>query len=213
MRSCFKIVSQHDSFCSCHFLGECFLSLLFDMDFFFEHAAPLMVCLQILLQSLVIAVILEAVIRRPEHKMDWSADLTSKYIAYADYLLQHCTSPSKTDRWVTKCLALGRTDWLPAASDKGGVATVVQSCNPAIHQFELPSFAFFWQYQLQPSQHQQQHHQNGEQNKQQISQITNNYESQHQNQYQQRHHSQEHPLQQVKKRLKALPPLRTNTAS
>jgi hypothetical protein len=190
------------------------LSLLFDLDFFFEHAAPLMFLLQSILQSLVIAVIVQAVGRRPERKMDWSADMTSKYIAYADYLLKHCTSPSKIDRWIIQCLALARTDWLPAASDNGGVATVMQSHNSANHQMELPSFSFYWQYPQQQSQQPPQNNQHGQQNMHHINHhSTDNLDVQYQNQQQQQHRQQENPLQQVKKRLKVLPPLRTTAAS
>jgi hypothetical protein len=201
-------------FCSCHFLGECFLSLLFDLEFFFKHAAPLMVLLEFLLQSLVIAVIVEAVIRRPERKMDWSADMTSKCIAYADYLLQHCTSPSKIDRWVLECMALSRTDWLPAASDNDGLATTTQSFNNSTDQLELPSYAFYWQFQQQQGQKQPQNHQYVQQNKHQIThQNTDNQGIQRQNLQPQQHLEQERLFQHVKKRLKVLPPLRTTAPS
>jgi hypothetical protein len=207
------VCSRHDTFCSCNFLGECFLSLLFDLDFFFKHAAPLMVVLHVLLQSLVIAVILEAVIRRPERKVDLSNDMTSKYIAYADYLLLHCTSPSKTDRWVIECLKLMQTDWLPATSENAIVPSAVQSCNSAINHPELPSYAFFWQHQQLPSQQKPQDQRQND-DKHQISSTSHqNKDIPHQYQHQQHLQQQERPLQQVKKRLKALPPLRITAAS
>jgi hypothetical protein len=181
--------------------------LLFDLDFFFDHAAPLMIFLQYFLQSLLIAVILEVFIRRPERKL--SADLTSKYIAYADYLLHHCSAPSKTDRWVIECLALMRTDWLPATSDKGVVAATELSCHLSSQQLQLPSYASFWEHQQQLSQN---HHRQLQQHRSQQhqQQLFEHHQQQPHQQQQQRH---EDPLQQIRKRLKVLPPLRITAAS
>ena len=120
------------------------MSLIFSLDFFFEHAAPLMFLLQYLLKSLVLAVILEAFIRRPERKEDLSVEMKANYIAYADYLLHHCSVPSKTDRWALECLMFARTGWLPAASYEGGVVVAQQpQCFSSSHHLELSCYTFF----------------------------------------------------------------------
>ena len=181
------------------------MSLIFSLDFFFEHAAPLMFLLQYLLQSLVIAVILEAFIRRPERKEDLTVEVKAKYIAYADYLLHHCSVPSKTDRWARECLMSARTDWLPAASEEGGVAAAqVPQCCSTSHQLQLPSYAFFWQHQQQPLEQLEQLPQQQNQHQQQ-----QNQRSQQLNQHQQ----QQHPHQHIRKRLKTLPPLHVTASS
>jgi hypothetical protein len=202
MCSCAFLHDDSNFLSSCNFLGECFLSLLFNLDFFFDRAAPLMVFLQYLLQSLFIAVILEAFIRRPERKVDLSTDVTSKYIAYADYLLHHCPNPSKTDRWVLECLTLMRTDWLPA-SVEGVVAAAELPYQPSsVHQLQLPSYAFFWEHPQHISQDHHQHQQQQQQRQPQHNTTTYNHPQQH-----------EQSPQQVKKRLKVLPPLRIAAVS
>jgi hypothetical protein len=200
---CSRAFLQDDSnfLSSCNFLGECFLSLFFNLDFFFDRAAPLMIFLQYLLQSLFIAVILEAVIRRPERKVDLSTDVTSKYIAYADYLLHHCPNPSKTDRWVLECLSLMRTDWLPASAE-GVVPAAELPYQPSVHQLQLPSYSFFWEHQQHISQNDHQHQQLQQQRQLQHNNTNKNHPQQH-----------EKSPQQVKKRLKVLPPLRITAVS
>jgi hypothetical protein len=174
------------------------MSLIFSLDFFFEHAAPLMFLLQYLLKSLVLAVILEAFIRRPERKEDLSVEMKANYIAYADYLLHHCSVPSKTDRWALECLMFARTDWLPAASDERGVVVAQQpQCFSSSHQLQLPSYAFFWQHQQQT-----------------LEQLEQLPQQQNERPHQQtQHNQQQHQHQHVRKRLKTLPPLHVTAAS
>jgi hypothetical protein len=62
------------------------------------------IILHFLIQTLVMAFIIDAVIRvRTQNEKKVDMELTryalDRYIAYAEYLL-HCTAPTKTDHWV-----------------------------------------------------------------------------------------------------------------